>query len=554
MEVENLAATATGDVKGKSFFRDWILTVEHKKIGIMYALTAIVFFFVGGMAALLIRSQLAFPDSHILDPKQFNQAFTMHGTIMIFLWIIPMLTGAFGNYLVPIMIGAYDMAFPRMNALSYWLFLLGGLILFSSFVVGAVPDVGWTAYPPYSIQSQGAGLDLWITSVHILGLSSILAAINFIVTTWNMRIPSMTLNRMPLFVWANLVTSFIQLFGTPALAGAITTLLMDRHAHTAFYDVAMGGDPMLYQHLFWFYSHPAVYVMVIPAFGIVSEILPVFSRKPIFGYKAVAYSSCMIGLLGFLVWAHHMFVAGMQLSAGIPFMVTSMIIAVPTAIKIFNWLATLWGGSIQFNTPMAFASLGFLGLFTIGGLSGIWLGAVPIDLHLHDTYFVIGHFHYVVFGGSMVAILAGIFYWFPKVTGRMYMERFGKFAFWLYFIGTNFTFAPKFYLGMQGMPRRVFYYQPDLELANRIATYGAYLIGFASLLLFINIFVSVFKGQKVGTNPWAAQTLEWTDATSPPTEFNFEHLPVVTADPYQFGEGSEGAKKTRSIDDEGVTA
>jgi cytochrome c oxidase subunit 1 len=541
---------ATGEVKRKSFFRDWILTVDHKKIGIMYALTSLVFFFVGGLAAILIRTQLALPNTVVLEPQQFNQAFTMHGTIMIFLWIIPMLTGAFGNYLVPIMIGAYDMAFPKMNALSYWLFLLGGLVLFFSFVVGAVPDVGWTAYPPYSIQSQGAGLDLWVTAVHILGLSSILAAINFIVTTFNMRAPGMTFNRMPLFVWANLVTSFIQLFGTPALAGAVTTLLLDRHAHTAFYDVAQGGDPMMYQHLFWFYSHPAVYVMIIPAMGIVSEIMPVFARKPIFGYKAIAYSSVMIGLLGFLVWAHHMFVAGMQMSAGIPFMITSMIIAIPTAIKIFNWLATLWGGQIRYTTPMLFASLGFIGLFTIGGLSGVFLGAVPIDLNLHDTYFVIGHFHYVVFGGSMVAILAGLFYWFPKVTGRMYMEKFGQFSFWLYFIGTNLTFFPMFMLGMKGMPRRVFYYQPDLTTINQVATLGSYLIGFASLLLVVNIFYSLFKGKKVTSdNPWGADTLEWTHTQTPPSEFNFEALPVVTSDPYNFGE----KKRKGSLDDDGVS-
>jgi len=547
MGVETLAAT--GDVARKSFFRDWILTVDHKKIGIMYALTSVFFLFFGGLAAILIRTQLAMPEGTVLDPQQFNQAFTMHGTIMIFLWIIPMLTGAFGNYLVPIMIGAYDMAFPRMNALSYWLFLLGGLVIFSSFFVGAVPDVGWTAYPPYSIESAGAGLDLWVTSVHILGLSSILAAINFIVTTWNMRAPGMTFNRMPLFVWANLVTSFIQLFGTPALAGAVTTLLMDRHLGTVFYNVAAGGDPMLYQHLFWFYSHPAVYVMVVPAMGIVSEIMPVFARKPIFGYKAIAYSSIMIGLLGFLVWAHHMFVSGMQMSAGIPFLITSLIIAVPTAIKIFNWLATLWGGSIQYTTPMLFASLGFIGLFTVGGLSGIFLGNVPVDMHLHDTYFVVGHFHYVVFGGSMVAIIAGLFYWFPKVTGRMYFEKFGQIGFWLYFLGTNLTFAPMFFAGIAGMPRRVFFYQPELLLVNQIATVGSFLAAFATFLLLLNLTIAVFKGAKASQNPFNAQTLEWTNASSPPTEFNFEALPIVKAYPYDYGEkpGKKG-----SLDDEGV--
>jgi cytochrome c oxidase subunit 1 len=528
--------TATGDVKRRSFFREWILTVDHKKIGIMYALTAIVFFFIGGLAALFIRTQLAMPGNMIIPPDMFNQAFTMHGTIMIFGWIIPMLTGAFGNYLVPIMIGAHDMAFPRMNALSFWLFLLGGLVLLSSFLVGAIPEVGWTAYPPYSIESQGIGLDLWVTSVHILGLSSILGAINFIVTTFNMRAPSMTWNRMPLFVWSNLVTSFIQLFGVPALAGAVTTLLMDRHLKTTFYDVTAGGDPMLYQHLFWFYSHPAVYVMIIPAMGIVSEIIPVFARKPIFGYKAIAYSSIMIGLIGFLVWAHHMFVAGMQMSAGIPFMITSLIIAVPTAIKIFNWLASLWGGQITYSTPMLYVTLGFIGLFTVGGLGGIFLGNVPIDLHLHDTYFVVAHFHYVLFGGSMMAIIAGTYFWFPKVTGRMYNEKIGKIIFWVYFIGTNLTFFPMHLIGLNGMPRRVFYYSPNLTTLNQLATVGSFLIGLASLCFVIHIAVSCLKGAKAPANPWNAKTLEWTNASSPPTEFNFDSLPVVTEDPYQYGE------------------
>ncbi|HEU4964738.1 MAG TPA: cytochrome c oxidase subunit I [Bacilli bacterium] len=537
-------ATATGDVARRSFFREWICTVDHKKIGIMYALTAIAFFFVGGLAALFIRTQLLDPTHELIPAQMFNQAFTMHGTIMIFLWIIPMLTGAFGNYLVPIMIGAHDMAFPRMNALSYWLFLLGGLVLMFSFFSGEIPDVGWTAYPPYSIQTQGMGLDLWITAVHILGLSSILAAVNFIVTTFNMRTKGMTFNRMPLFVWANLVTSFVQLFGTPALAGAITTLLMDRHFGTTFYDIANGGDPMMYQHLFWFYSHPAVYVMIIPAMGIVSEIIPVFARKPVFGYKAIAYSTVGIGVLGFFVWAHHMFVSGMSLSAGIPFMVTSMIVAVPSAIKVFNWLATLWGGQIKFTTPMLFSSLGFVGLFTIGGLSGIFLGSVPIDMNLHDTYFVVAHFHYVLFGGSMMAIVAGVYYWFPKVTGRMYNEKLGLWSFWLYFIGTHVTFFPMHFIGLGGMPRRVFYYDPSLQTLNQIATIGSYLIGVASLLFVINIAVSCYKGAKVGNNPWGAQTLEWT-VSSPPTEFNFLEMPVVDAYPYEYG---EGAKKPKNIE------
>jgi cytochrome c oxidase subunit 1 len=538
---------STAEARKPSFVRDWLLTVDHKKIGIMYGIACLFFFFVGGAAALVIRTELLTPGMPDILPKaeMFNQMFTMHGSIMIFLFMIPMLTAAFGNYLVPIMVGAHDMAFPRMNNLAFWLFVLGGLIFMSSFYLG-MPDVGWTAYPPYSIESAGLGLDIWVAGVHILGLSSILGSINIIVTVFNMRAPGMTFNRLPLYVWSSLVTSFIQLFGTPALAGAITTLLFDRHFGTHFYDAAAGGDPMLYQHLFWFYSHPAVYIMVLPAMGIVSEIIPVFSRKPIFGYHAIAYSSVTIGFLGFLVWAHHMFVAGMPLATGVPFMVTSMIIAVPSAIKIFNWLATLWRGSNVFTTPMLFVTLGFIGLFTIGGISGIFLAAVPVDMHMHDTYFVVAHIHYVLFGGSMMAVLGGLFYWFPKITGRMYNERLGQVTFWLYFLGTNFTFFPMHYIGMQGMPRRVFQYEQGLQLANQMATLGSYLVGLAALLMVVTIVISLKSGAKAPANPWGAQTLEWT-VSSPPPEHNFIEMPYVTAPPYQFGEAQEKYPSKKSF-------
>lgn len=523
----------------KGFVRDWLLTVDHKKIGIMYAIACLIFLFLGGAAALLIRTVLwnpGNPTGILPSPQSFNQLFTMHGTIMIFLFMIPMLTAAFGNYLVPIMIGARDMAFPRMNLITFWIFILGGLVISSSFLFG-MPDTGWTAYPPYSIQTKGPGLDIWVYSVHILGLSSILGSINTIVTVFNLRAPGMTFNRLPLFVWATLVTAFIQLFGTPALAGAVTTLVLDRHVGTIFYNATLGGDPMLYQHLFWFYSHPAVYVMILPAMGIVSEIIPVFARKPIFGYRAIAYSSVTIGFLGFLVWAHHMFTAGMSLSTGVPFMVTSMIIAVPSAIKVFNWLGTLWRGSNLFTTPMLFSTWGFVALFTIGGLSGIYLAAVPVDLNVHDTYFVIGHFHYVLFGGSMMAVIGGIFYWFPKVTGKMYSETLGKWSFWTSFIGTNLTFFPMFYIGIMGMPRRVFDYPIDLKFANDVATIGSYILGFGAILMVANIVVSLRSKVKAPANPWGAQTLEWT-VSSPPPEHNFAEIPVVTSTPYQFGEES----------------
>lgn len=513
----------------RSFIKNWVLTVDHKKIGIMYGVTALLFFLLGGLFALLVRTDLLVPHG-LFDSQTYNEYFTMHATIMIFAVIIPLLTGAFGNYLVPIQIGARDMAFPRMNALSYWLYLASGIILLMS-MVGGMPDAGWTSYPPYSVQSQGPGIDYWIFAIHLAGVSSILGSINFLVTIHKMRAPGMTFNRMPLFVWSMYVTALMQLFGTPALAGAVTTLLSDRHLHTVFYNAAQGGDPMLYQHLFWFYSHPAVYIMILPGFGIISEVLPVFSRKPIFGYHAIAYSSVAIGFLGFFVWAHHMFVAGMQMSEGVPFMITSMIIAVPTSIKIFNWLATMWRGSVEYTVPMMFASLGFIGSFIIGGFSGIIVASVPLDMQFHDTYFIVAHIHYVLFGGSVMTIMAGLFFWFPKVTGRMYNKKLGFVGFWMYFIGTQVTFFPMHLIGIAGMPRRVSAYPPEFHFWNVVCTIGAYILGLGTLVIVGNLFWSAKYGEKVGSNPWNARTLEWT-VSSPPPEYNFDELPTVTSHPY----------------------
>lgn len=515
----------------KSFYRDWICTVDHKKIGIMYGVTSLFFFLVGGLFALGVRTQLWSPYGKFVSSQTYNEFYTMHATIMVFLVIIPLLTGAFGNYLVPLQVGARDMAFPRMNALSYWLYLLGGLVLMIGMFFG-MADAGWTSYPPYSIQSQGPGMDIWVMMVHFVGLASILGSINFIVTVIKMRAPGMTLNRMPLFTWSMFITAFMQLFATPALAGAVTTLILDRHFGTVFYNAAKGGDPMLYQHLFWFYSHPAVYIMILPGFGIISEVLPVFSRKPIFGYHAIAYSSVAIGFLGFFVWAHHMFVAGMQMSAGIPFMISSLIIAVPTSVKIFNWLATIWGGSVDYEVPMLFASLGFIGSFVIGGFSGVIVASVPLDMALHDTYFIVAHIHYVLFGGSVMTIMAGLFFWFPKVTGRMYNKKWGLVGFWFYFVGTQVTFFPMHLVGLAGMPRRYATYAPEFHFWNQVSTIGAYILGLGTIIIVANLMFSAKYGRKVGSNPWQAQTLEWT-VSSPPPEHNFDELPVVTDNPYQ---------------------
>jgi cytochrome c oxidase subunit I len=508
----------------------WLTTVDHKRIDVLYLVTAFLFFLAAGVMALLMRVQLSQADSDFLTRESYNQVLTIHGTSMVFLFVVPILAG-FGNYLIPLMLGAHDMAFPRLNAASYWLFLLGGLVLlFSFFADGGAAICGWTSYPPCSSAefSPGNGQDLWILGVHLTGLSSLAGAINFIVTIHNMRAPGMTWMRIPLFAWTIEAYSVLLLLALPAVAAAATLLLLDRQAGTAFFAPENGGA-VLYQHMFWFFGHPEVYIMVLPVMGIISEVIPVFSRKPIFGYKAVAFSTIGIAFASMLVWAHHMFTVGLPNWLNGWFMVTSFSVAVPTAIKIFNWLATLWRGHLVFRAPLLFA-LGFIALFTMGGLSGIVLAAFPVDYQAHDSYYVVAHFHYVLFGGSVFGIFAGLYYWFPKITGRMYDERLAQWHFWLLFVGFNATFLPQHMLGLMGMPRRVYTYEREglFEWYNLVSSTGSLLMGIAILLFVINAFRSWRKGTRVGGDPWTADTLEWY-ATSPPPAHNFDRVPYVSS-------------------------
>ena len=506
----------------------WLTTVDHKRIGVLYGASAFIFLLIGGIEAGVMRMQLARPDADLVDPDTFNQMFTMHGTTMIFMVIMP-LGAAFFNFVIPLAIGARDVAFPRLNAFSYWVFLFGALLMYSSFLVGTMPDAGWFSYANLTEKpfSSNAGLDFWALGLQVLGVSSMAAAFNFIVTIVNMRAPGMSLMRMPLFVWMTLVTSILLVLAFPVITVALIELTMDRNFGTHFFIPGAGGDPVLWQHLFWIFGHPEVYILILPAMGIVSEVLPTFSRKPLFGYPVMVFSGIIIGIMGWAVWSHHMFTVGLGPIPVSVFAITTMLIAVPTGVKIFNWIGTMWGGSIDFSSPMLFA-IGFISLFIIGGLSGVSHAVAPSDSQQQDTYYVVAHLHYVLFGGSLMGLFAGLYYWFPKLTGRMLNEALGKLNFWLMFIGMNITFFPMHFLGLDGMPRRVYTYSSDYgwNTWNMLASLG-YIILFVSFVVFIvNLIQTLRNGRNAGHDPWDATGLEWSIA-SPPPPYNFGKIPQV---------------------------
>jgi cytochrome c oxidase subunit 1 len=506
-------------------------STDHKVIGIQYLVTSFIFYLIGGLLAEGVRVELATPNPDFVSPDLYNGLFTVHATVMIFLWIVPAGAGL-ANYLIPLMIGAKDMAFPILNGIAFWMIPPGGILLMTSFFVGA-PGAGWTSYPPLSLVTNEAGQLIWILSVLVLGTSSILGAVNFVTTILRMRIPDMTLNDMPLFCWAMLAASSLILVSTPVLAGALILLAFDLVAGTAFFNPTGGGDPIVYQHMFWFYSHPAVYIMILPVFGLISEILPVHSRKPIFGYQAIAYSSMAIAFLGLIVWAHHMFTSGTPGWLRMFFMIATMAIAVPTGIKVFSWVATIWGGKLRLNSAMLFG-IGFVSMFLVGGLSGVMLASVPFDIHVHDTYFVVAHLHYVLFGGSVFGIYSAIYHWFPKMTGRMMNETWGKVHFALTFFGFNLCFLPMHWLGLQGMPRRVAQYNPEFATINMVCTIGSFLLAISTIPFIINALWCWHFGEKATANPWKGLTLEWLTSSPPPVE-NFLEEPVLWSGPYDYG-------------------
>ncbi len=521
----------------------WIFTVDHKRIGFMYLLSVLGSFALGGFFALAIRTELFFhgPENGVMTHDQYNQAMTLHGAIMVFLVIIPGIPAALGNLIMPLQLGAKDVAFPRLNLMSYHLWVLGACFFISSLVISAA-DTGWTFYVPYSTTTPTAVIPAAF-GAFILGFSSIFTGLNFIVTVHKLRPPGMTWFRLPLFVWALYSTAVIQVLATPVIGITLLMLIVERTVGLGIFDPALGGDPVLFQHFFWFYSHPAVYIMIVPAFGVISELMSAFSRKQVFGYKFIAMSSVAIALLGFLVWGHHMFTSGQSVLAGTIFSAITFLIAIPTAIKMFNWIATMYKGRIHLDTPMLYA-LAFLWVFAIGGLTGVFLSTMSVDLHLHDTYFVVAHFHYVMMGGAITAFMGGLHYWWPKFTGKMYNEGQGRIGAILVFIGLNLTFFPQFVMGTRGMPRRYYNYLPEFESMHQMSTIGAYILGLGFVLTAIYLFKSFFGGKPAPANPWGATTLEWM-CVSPPPYYNFHEEPVVNRGPYDGYEHLRFDKETQ---------
>jgi len=529
--VEHPSPSAENYLTAGYGLKSWLLTTDHKRIAILYLITISVFFMIGGLFAVLIRLELLTPPGDLVSSDSYNKLFTLHGLVMIFFFLVPSIPAVMGNFLVPLMIGARDLAFPKINLLSWYVFAIGGLFTFAVVLFGGI-DTGWTFYTPYSSTYSKTGVSLAIVGVFITGFSSILTGLNFIVTIHKMRAPGLTWFRLPLFIWAHYATSLIMLLGTPVVAITLALVLAERTLGLGIFDPALGGDPVLFQHLFWFYSHPAVYIMILPSMGVISEVIACFSRKRIFGYSFVAFSSLAISILGFLVWGHHMFTSSQSIYAGMIFSILTMMVAVPSAVKVFNWTATMYKGSISYETPMMYV-FGFLGLFTIGGLTGLFLGTLGLDVHVHDTYFVVAHFHYIMVGGAIMGYLGGLHFWWPKMTGRMYSEAWAKLSAVIIFIGFNLTFFPQFLVGYLGMPRRYHSYPPEFQIFHVLSTAGASILAVGYAFPVFYLIWSLYRGEKASANPWNATGLEWT-VPSPPTTFNFETTPVVTEEAYAY--------------------
>ncbi len=515
--------------------KSWLLTTDHKRIALLYLISVTFFFFVGGLFAVLVRLELLTPAGDMMQAETYNKMFTMHGVFMVFFFLIPTIPAVLGNFLVPMMIGARDLAFPRLNLLSWYIFIVGGIFTIYAMAAGGV-DTGWTLYAPYSSTYANTHVVATALGVFITGFSSILTGLNFIVTIHKMRAPGLTWFRLPLFIWAHYATSIIMVLGTPVVAITIVLVALERVFRFGIFDPNLGGDPVLFQHLFWFYSHPAVYIMILPGMGVISELITCFARKKVFGYSFIAFSSVAIALLGFLVWAHHMFVAGMSVYAGVVFSMLTYLVAIPSAVKVFNWTATLYKSSVSYQAPMLYA-LGFIGLFTVGGLTGLFLATLAVDVHVHDTYFVVAHFHYIMVGGMVMAYLGGIHFWWPKITGRMYPDTWARFAALVVFVGFNLTFFPQFLLGYMGMPRRYHAYPEEFQVLNVMSSAGASILGLGYLIPLIYLIWSLKYGPIAGPNPWQATGLEWQTPSPPPTE-NFPVTPVVDEDPYEYGEAT----------------